>query len=422
MLKSAAVSIIGGLLLRLLLPQQFPPPVPVKPAFISEEIPAGHFLGISPEGSQPSEAKDKAINNVIKQILQHIGAEYHLDFIKISSSDRNYLNVSSRDSFSISSGGILGDVEIKNLHLEKTEGRYIGYVLAFFPHESTVAAREAIERENNRRVAIYNDYLYKGMHLEAGKNIIAALNCYRMAADQAAFLFRNRGQRISAARRQIKNLIGSLSIRPHSNYDQRSSRAVSCQVLFRGTPVQGVPIAFWLLEGSGALDPQTITNTDGIATCGVILKQEVPHNRISARIDVEGIDAFTTFAFSTINPQPVLHVSPLEIVDNGFAFTISESNHVDTIFDRYEIDIQADYRLSSFISYYIVHVDRHNGITGSFNLQTPIKIHGGSTQNVVIPFNSWARKNKDDLDRWYLGSSLDYRIVLHGNGHSISVQ
>jgi hypothetical protein len=128
------------------------------------------------------------------------------------------------------------------------------------------------------------------------------------------------------------------------------------------------------------------------------------------------------FNFSTVEPRPVIKASPLEVRDNFFAFRVIESNDVDVVYDRYEIYINAEYKNASFVNYYIAHVNGSKHVARSFNLLNPIKIKGGTSQLVKIPFNSWIRNNIGELDKWYMGSKLDYRIVLKGDDFSISVQ
>jgi hypothetical protein len=52
----------------------------------------------------------------------------------------------------------------------------------------------------------------------------------------------------------------------------------------------------------------------------------------------------------------------------------------------------------------------------------PIKIKGGTSQLVKLPFNNWIREKVNELDKWYMGGKLDYRVVLNGASLSITVQ
>jgi len=51
-----------------------------------------------------------------------------------------------------------------------------------------------------------------------------------------------------------------------------------------------------------------------------------------------------------------------------------------------------------------------------------IRIKGGTSQFVVLPFNSWIKEKRDDFDKWYMGSRLDYRIALKGDDIFIPIQ
>jgi len=131
MVKSAAISLIGGLLLRLVMPLQFPLFMSKKPAFI-EHIPPGHYLGISIESRQIVESRDDAIQNAIKQIFQQIGAEYQLAYEKIINAQGNEISSRVTDTFSISSGGVLGILRLQTGMLKSCKKSISAMCLSIF--------------------------------------------------------------------------------------------------------------------------------------------------------------------------------------------------------------------------------------------------------------------------------------------------
>ena len=163
--KSVAISLVGGLLLGLIFPQQSLPAMSTKPSFI-EQVPPGHYLGISIECQQLAEAKEDSMQNVIKQILQQIGAEYNLEFEKKTYAEDNQVGVNMYDKFAYNTAGILADIEVKDSYYEKNNEKYVFYTLFYFPQAKIIQARRLIEEENAKRLAQYELFLEKGKNLQ----------------------------------------------------------------------------------------------------------------------------------------------------------------------------------------------------------------------------------------------------------------
>jgi hypothetical protein len=217
-------------------------------------------------------------------------------------------------------------------------------------------------------------------------------------------------------------MLSRITLKAVSNYNQRDRHFISCKVFYNGEPVSEIPVRFQLTEGNGFITPLTYSYSDGIVQCDVNVSNEYPSNKIKAWVDIEGVDTNLMFNFSSVLPMPVISVSPLEVRDNCFVFELKESNDVDAVFEQYEVSINAEYKNASFINYYIARVDNSKHASCSFNLLNPIKIKGGSSHHVKIPFNSWVRSTKGELDKWYMRSKLDYSIVLNGTSLSVTVQ
>jgi len=395
--------------------------MPEKPCFI-KEIPPGHYLGISAECPQLAKAQEDSLYSVTKQILQQIGAEYQLEFEKLTYSKNYQTDITVNDKFSFSSSGILPDIEVKKYFYEKVNNRYVFYTLAYFPRPKIIQARKLIELEHNKRLAQYNSFIRKGKATESNEKIIDALHQYRMAMKQAEVLFKERQIKKATVNSYIENLLSRIRLKPISNYNQRDNFFVSCKTVYDEKPISDIPVRFQLSEGNGFITPLVYSDLNGIAKCDVNMKSEISSNKIKTWIDLGGVDSGIVFSFSTIKPKPIVKASFLEVKNNCFAFSIKECNDIDVVFDKYEIHINAEYKNASFINYYITHVDNNKHASSSFNLLNQIKIRGGTHQPVKIPFNSWLEEQIDELDKWYMGSKIDYKIVLRGNNVSIPIQ
>lgn len=420
MWKSAVISLVGGFLLRLIFPQQSPPSMTTKPTFI-EQVPPGHYLGISVECQQLAEAREDSIQNIIKQIFQQIGAEYNLEFEKETNAEDNQVVVNVSDRFSYNTAGLLADIEVKDSYYEKINGMYVFYALVYFPQTKIIRARKIIEEENSKRLAQYELFIEKGKDFESKGKIIDALNNYRYARNQAEYLFKGKDIKKVFATSNIENLLSRITLETVTNYNQRNRHYVICKALYNNKPVSDIPVRFQLIEGKGTITPVSYSNSDGFVQSDVNVNKEHPNNKIRAWINIEGVDANLVFNFSSVEPKPIISASPLEVNNNCFTFELKESNDVDVVFDQYEVLINAAYKNASFINYYIARVDNSKHASRSFNLLNPIKIEGGTSQLVKIPFNSWIKAKIDELDKWYMGSNLDYRIVLNENGNRLNI-
>lgn len=235
-------------------------------------------------------------------------------------------------------------------------------------------------------------------------------------------MFKEKELKKALTKHKIEDILSRITIKPVSNYNQRNSRCVLCRVLYSNTPAPDIPVRFQLTEGEGFITSLAYSDTDGVAQCDVNVSKEYPINKIRAWVDIEGVSADLVFHFSSVKPKPVITASPLEVKHDCFVFELKESNDVDVLFNQYEVLINAEYKNASFVNYYIARVDNSKHSFRSFNLLSPIRIKGGTSQVVRIPFNSWIKENLKNLDKWYMGSELDYRIVLRGEGTFVTTQ
>ena len=243
-----------------------------------------------------------------------------------------------------------------------------------------------------------------------------------MALRQAEGLFKERKVKKVLAEGYMDNIASRIKLKAASNYNQRNRHFVRCEVLYGDNPVSDIPVRFQLAKGKGFITYHGYSDFSGIARCDVNMRSGYPHNKIKAWVDVEGVNSDVSFNFSSVEPMPVVTASSLEVRNSCFVFELKECNDVDVVFDRYEIYINAEYKNASFINYYIAHVDNNKHASRSFNLLNPVRVKGGTSQLVKIPFNNWVEEKINDLDKWFMGSKLDYRIVLKGDDFSISIQ
>ena len=176
------------------------------------------------------------------------------------------------------------------------------------------------------------------------------------------------------------------------------------------------------MRGNGAVTALTYTDENGFAQSDVELSHGTPDNQIRAFIDIDGTNSDYIFNFSTVKPKPIIIASPLEVRENCFVFELREENDVDVEFTSYEVLIDALYKNASFINYYIARVDSNKSVSRSFDLLPPIRLTGNSSRIIKIPFNLWIEGKTKELNKWYMGSNLEHKVILKGNDSSITIQ
>jgi hypothetical protein len=107
------------------------------PSFLTD-VPPGHFAGVSTPSNSLAEARKSAIGEIVRQILGAIGVKYnHHYYDKVSGNVRNPQRVID-DKLSGNAQGIVLDAEksiVKSNWLTDTSGKYIYFVLAYYPEE-----------------------------------------------------------------------------------------------------------------------------------------------------------------------------------------------------------------------------------------------------------------------------------------------
>ncbi|MFC1591684.1 hypothetical protein ACFL43_04095 [Thermodesulfobacteriota bacterium] len=341
-MEGTIISIIGGILLRLILPEPIVILRSGEPDFLGN-IPPAHYVGISSEHQDLARAKEEAIFDSIRQIFLNIGSEIYIEFDKTAKNSNGDLSITILDKVNIESSGVLADIQVMKLFVSKAKGEYRVFALVFFPPSKINNARQMIKKENEKRMAQFNSYLKKGQDAQAFGNLDESLKHFKFALGLTDNLF--------VSRRSYKNL--------------------------------------------------TETHVEDVLELIELRKKRLEEIRLR---------------------KPKLRVSPLEVTDRCFAFQIAEVNGKDVSFERYSIHINADYRNSGLISYYVMKVDRQKKASRVFDLIQPIMVNANSTKAVMIPFNSWVRENMDDLKSVVLGSQISYQVVLHSGDISIYVR
>jgi len=143
LLLSFAASLLGGVFGHGLQGHdQAPPKPPVAliqhklqvPAFMAN-IPRGHFAGVSPPCNTLSDARKASIDDVARQILSAVNAEYtHHYFDRVTGNVRNPVrNVDDR-LLKIAKGVVLGVEQgiVKSSWSKDASGRYIYFILVMY--------------------------------------------------------------------------------------------------------------------------------------------------------------------------------------------------------------------------------------------------------------------------------------------------
>ena len=141
-----------------------------------------------------------------------------------------------------------------------------------------------------------------------------------------------------------------------------------------------------------------------------------------AFVDIDGVDTECVFDFSTVEPKPILIASPLEVRDNCFVFELRENNDIEVELTSFEVLINAIYKNASFINYYVARVESNKSVSRSFHLLPPIRLAGNSARIIKIPFNAWIENKTNELNKWYMGSTLEQKVILKGADISVTVQ
>lgn len=191
-MESTIVSIIGGIILRIM----FPDPIVLlkngEPDFLSN-IPPGHYVGISSLHHDITRAKDEAILDAIRQIFMKVGSEYHIVFDKSISGSRRNPDIKIIDSVNIDSSGILADIEVRKICTVKNKLKYRVYLLIFFPQSKIIEARHKIDKENSKRMAQFNSYINQGKASLSDGELEDALRQFRFAFGLTDDLFTTKG-------------------------------------------------------------------------------------------------------------------------------------------------------------------------------------------------------------------------------------
>jgi len=144
LLLSFAASLLGGLFGHGLQGHdQHPPKSPVPliehklqvPAFLAN-IPRGHFAGVSPPCNTLSDARKASIDDVARQILSAVNAEYtHQYFDRVAGNVRNPVRRVDDRLLKIAKGVVLGVEKgiVESSWSKDTSGRYIYFILVMYP-------------------------------------------------------------------------------------------------------------------------------------------------------------------------------------------------------------------------------------------------------------------------------------------------
>jgi len=187
-MEGTAISIIGGLLLRLVFPEPLVLLKSGEPSFL-HHIPPQYYVGISIESAQLATAKEDAIQDAVMQIFHKVGLVYRVSFSKSVRKTDYVIGHVIEDVIHYEGGGYLADVEVKQLHAAKDEGKYTVYALVFFPEHKIVQVRQHIRKENGKRMAQFKSFIDSGKNLQESGELDAALQEFEFALGLVDVLF-----------------------------------------------------------------------------------------------------------------------------------------------------------------------------------------------------------------------------------------
>ena len=107
------------------------------PSYLND-VPPGHFSGVSTPSNSLAEARKSVIGDIVRQILGAIGVKYnHHYFDEVSGNVRNPQRVIV-DKLSGDAQGIVLDAEksiVKSSWLTDASGKYVYFILVYYPEE-----------------------------------------------------------------------------------------------------------------------------------------------------------------------------------------------------------------------------------------------------------------------------------------------
>ena len=211
-MESAIISVIGGILIRLIFPEPIVMIRSGEPDFLSN-IPPAHYVGISSEHRDLTAAKEEALLDAVKQIFLRIGSEYHLEFDKTAISQNHKMDIRVQDNINIGTGGILTDIEVRKLCVKKKKGRCRVYALVFIDQSRIVYTRKMIAKENDKRMAYFHSYIDQGNASKEASAYEEALRHYRFALGLTDDLFSRKKPCKSLAESHIDETLELIRIR-----------------------------------------------------------------------------------------------------------------------------------------------------------------------------------------------------------------
>lgn len=147
LLLSFAASMLGGLFGHGLQGRDQAPPKPLValvehklqvPAFVTN-IPRSHFAGVSPPCDTLSDARKASIDDVVRQILSAVNAEYTHQYLdRVSGNVRDPVRQVDDRLSKIAKGVVLGVEKgiVKSSWSKDASGRYVYFILVMYPDKN----------------------------------------------------------------------------------------------------------------------------------------------------------------------------------------------------------------------------------------------------------------------------------------------
>lgn len=187
------------------------------------------------------------------QIFHKVGVEYRVSFSKQTKQINSSIEKLIDASVDFESGGYLADIEVRQLHAKKDEGKYTAYALVYFPEHKIAQVRQHIRKENGKRLAQFKSFIDAGKSLQESGDLDSALKEFEFALGLVDGLFIGRRSSRLLAETHIKNTKEAIMERARMLEELRSRkpkvRVSSLEVTdqyfaFEVAEINGVDIVF----------------------------------------------------------------------------------------------------------------------------------------------------------------------------------
>lgn len=377
-------------------------------------------------------AYNEAITDIQKKIASEIGLE-----ISYASLNTKVESNTEYDETSITNFDIIGDAIIQEIysritgtyweHCRSQTGKkvfndfYRYHLKAEISPEIISELRDLTIKENNNRLQIFEEYLFKSEQLFLSENPypVEMLREYVETLNVANSLFYEKTIKSRICLNRINDIVSNFKIAKVTNYSEvRPTRHyLEFRVEYDNKPIDGIKVNFQLRQGRGNISQSSVSDSEGMVKCQVFQIAMSRNNTIVAYLDFadpfDQIDELNSTSarsalknidrvlinksarnnFSSLSQIAKVRAGSLEINrvryrfvgifrhinDFDCNFYLKESNGRSVEFTHYDVDITCWYQplLSSKVL--------TDSKRGSFGIHPPLKLEYNDKQNFKLP-------------------------------------